>query len=128
MLNLMHSVLRNARQARGPVIEKWEGFERYASLLLILAVAVLVGLVATGHFYGSLACLGGLLGLVIVGAYAAALAAKSTLAAVLSILVAVVGAASLVGRDSFPLWVLLSNGLSGLVLVVSATAAFTRTR
>lgn len=122
----MQFSLHKARLAGGPVIEKWELFERHALLLLMLSVTGCGALLATGYLYGSLVILGACSGFLVVGAYVALFAARPGLAGVLATLAALLGAAIAAGYVSQPLWVILANGLSGLFSVVSIAAAWTR--
>lgn len=122
----VRDLLCSARQARGPVIEKWEGIERRSGLLIMLSVVAFCALAIGDQLYGGIALLGGLLGLLVAGVHLAMLAEKSTLALVLAILVAAAGAATAVGYAALPIWLLMGNGMSGTVLVLGFVALWTK--
>lgn len=126
MVMPMRDVVRKARQERGPVIQKWEDIERYALPLLLVSAFVIGALAVAGNLHEGLALSGVLTGLLVVGAYAAAIAARMLPALVLAVLVALAGAVSAAVHSALPLWMSLSNGLGGLVFVLALIASWTK--
>lgn len=126
MLRNLQNVIRSSRKLKGPVIQKWEGFEQHAVALGAIGITVLIALVFFGVFVGQLMLLGGFVGLLICAAYYFIIATNITAAAVTSLLVALAGATVAATHIALPLWTILLNGFGGTVLVVGLIAAWTR--
>ena len=126
MLENFQNVIRSSRKLKGPVIQKWEGFEQYAVALVVISITALIALTFAGVFIRSLTLLGAFVGLLICAAYYFVLAANITVATVMSVLVALVGATVAAAHIALPLWTILLNGFGGTVLVVGLIAVWTR--